>query len=241
LKIAKTADLALLNRLEPDETAELRDLYVHEIQPQRGILLAGDHACGEYLADDEQTRHVLGYINLPPTKFSSVAATCRIRFTYQPGGPSPRYESCLFHMSSEGCWQTHFTLGHVGRGEIRFEICPTAFGMWEDRAHIQTTTTFSCRAQPYEVTAILREDGSQALFVDGKLEAQGPGVRGKTDQWDTCRTRNYIGRWMRPDQSVPLNAGFLSLELYDGDVSAADASAEKRVECALEEKGATIP
>lgn len=218
--ITKTADIHLRHRQNPKETAELRDVQKHDISVEGGLTLGGEHAMGAF-QDDSPTPTVqtLGYINLPPTLYSGVAASCRMRFCYRPGQPGPIEGSCLFHMSTN-CWQSHFSLRHTDTGAIHFQICPSRHEKWEDRQQVVSTTTFSPRPAPYEVVACVRADGSQALFVDGQLEATGAGVRGLTDGWDGRRTTNYIGRWMRPDQSYPLTASVLSLELFDGDLSA---------------------
>jgi hypothetical protein len=230
-KITKTADIHLRHRQNPKETAELRDVQKHDISVEGGLTLGGEHAIGVFQYDSPTpTVQTLGYINLPPTLYSGVAASCRMRFCYRPGQPGPIEESCLFHMSTD-CWQSHFSLRHTGTGAIYFQICPSRHQSWEDRQQVVSATTFSPRPDPYEVVACVRADGSQALFVDGQLEATGAGVRGLTDGWDGRRTTNYIGRWMRPDQSYPLTASVLSLELFDGDLSAGSNQLDQSYAC----------
>ena len=54
-------------------------------------------------------------------------------------------------------------------------------------------------------------------LTDGELEARGPGLSA-LGEFDVSRARNeaFCGRWMRPDQSNPVRAGILSVEVYDG-------------------------
>ena len=210
----KTADLVLLHRDDPSETANLLDVQPHQF-PNVGLVLGGNAAFG-YYTTDAQDNHTerLGCIELPPTKFSGIAATCRIRFitTTLPS------RGCLFHMS--GGWDSHFTLRFEGNGTLHFQVsADSKHHSWDKRIKINSTTVFTSRPEPYEVTAVQCNDGSQKLYVNGVLEAEGPGVKGMTDGWNDCeRSINYLGRWMRPDQSSPLLAGLVSFELFDGDV-----------------------
>ena len=210
----KTADLVLLHRDDPSETANLLDVQPHQF-PNVGLVLGGNAAFG-YYTTDAQDNHTerLGCIELPPTKFSGIAATCRIRFitTTLPS------RGCLFHMS--GGWDSHFTLRFEGNGTLHFQVsADSKHHSWDKRIKIKSTTVFTSRPEPYEVTAVQCNDGSQKLYVNGVLEAEGPGVKGMTDGWNDCeRSINYLGRWMRPDQSSPLLAGLVSFELFDGDV-----------------------
>ena len=210
----KTADLVLLHRDDPSETANLLDVQPHQF-PNVGLVLGGNAAFG-YYTTDAQDNHTerLGCIELPPTKFSGIAATCRVRFitTTLPS------RGCLFHMS--GGWDSHFTLRFEGNGTLHFQVsADSKHHSWDKRIKINSTTVFTSRPEPYEVTAVQCNDGSQKLYVNGVLEAEGPGVKGMTDGWNDCeRSINYLGRWMRPDQSSPLLAGLVSFELFDGDV-----------------------
>jgi hypothetical protein len=200
------------------EVAEIKDVSSHKIDLAEGIVLAGEHAIGEYIQDSKRTVK-LGFVSLPPTTLTGVACSVQVTFSYPPG-ESPEDGSCLFFMGDG--WDSHFSIRHVHGGKLQFQVCPTQNGSWGERIDIVSSTAIVGRVEAYIVLAVLHEDGTQSLYLDGVLESQGKGIQGLTHKRKTqvlthCREQhNFIGRWMRPDQSPPLWAGIHSVQIYDG-------------------------
>jgi hypothetical protein len=73
------------------------------------------------------------------------------------------------------------------------------------------------------VTAVLAGEGAVRLYIDGRLETSGDGLdpQAQSLQPDRrerqVRAQNFVGRWMRPDQSTALHASLLSLTMSDGE------------------------
>jgi len=68
------------------------------------------------------------------------------------------------------------------------------------------------------------------MYVDGELCAEGAGLAA-LDEFETSPTRKeaWCGRFMRPDTSMPVRAGILSVEVFDGALDDATVRAEYSV------------
>ena len=66
------------------------------------------------------------------------------------------------------------------------------------------------------VVAVMEENGVMALYVDGVRVARSNGLADVEGFKITQRQEAWVGRWMRPDQSLPTNAHFFSLDVFDG-------------------------
>eukprot|EP00982_Pelagococcus_subviridis_P000216 1719-Pelagococcus_subviridis.AAC.2 len=99
---------------------------------------------------------------------------------------------------------------------------------WNDRASVDFRVDDAFLSSVIRtVVAVLEPSGKQRLYVDGALVGQGDGIalpRGAADPYEgqmkkdgeACERREcWLGRWMRPDQSSPLYAGIVSLDLFD--------------------------
>jgi hypothetical protein len=65
------------------------------------------------------------------------------------------------------------------------------------------------------LVVVLAVDGAVRLYIDCRLEASGDGLRKlkgfSPANVNSNRAQNFVGRWMRPDQSTALHASLLSL------------------------------
>ena len=82
----------------------------------------------------------------------------------------------------------------------------------------------------YTIVAVCTEEGRMRLYVDGELRGEGDGLAA-LPEFETSRTRKeaWCGRFMRPDTSMPVRAGILSVEAFDGALDDATVRAEYSV------------
>jgi len=119
-------------------------------------------------------------------------------------------------------WSDHFSIGHQG-GKLRFQAsAASAQGVLEDCQQVHSKLELQA-GQTYFVVAVLLPDGRQRLYIDGRLDAEGPGL-GALDDFKpateaTSREQGWLGRWMRPDKSAALPAGLLCLQLYGDELT----------------------
>lgn len=100
-----------------------------------------------------------------------------------------------------------------------YELCETLMDVKS-----KTRSGDFALGKTYAIVAVLCPGGEMRLYVDGALEAEGPGMSAAgAASFDVSRSRDeaFCGRWMRPDQSAPVRAGIVSVEVFDGALDAA--------------------
>ena len=81
-------------------------------------------------------------------------------------------------------------------------------------------TTVIAAETYYHVLAVLGNDGGMRLYINGVLDAEGPGYRRKPFEMHPTRQQHFLGRWMRPDQSTALHGvRLLRVQIFDGEVN----------------------
>ena len=188
------------------------DVKPHKLSPGGGLLLSGPLTFGKYVSDDG-VESTFGHLSLPPVEVSDVAVSVALCVKlHRP----LQTESCLFYMGSG--WNNHFSIRHY-RGRLLFEACPQTGGCgWGDRREV--SEEFECdTGRQLSIVAVLGNNGSMTLYVDGKVIAAGRGL-GEIPHFSADdigkRKECFVGRWMRPDQSFPTWAELYTLEIFDG-------------------------
>ena len=117
-------------------------------------------------------------------------------------------------------WGNHLSIKHY-RGMTKFEACPGNEGRWESRVEVGANTNLEV-GKILSVVAVMQEDGEMSLWVDGDCIAKGAGLKAVDEFQISKRNECFVGRWMRPDQSLPTHCNFFNLDIYDGAMSEQD-------------------
>jgi hypothetical protein len=202
-----------------DRAGVICDITPHAIDPAEGLPLSGKATFGSYVTDDHEPV-TLGCVEVSP-KFlnvSGVAITVALRVRLNAKLPT---EGCLFY-AGEG-WRNHISIKHY-RGLTLFEACPGNGGAWEDRVECGAKMDLET-GKVLSIVAVMEENGTMALHVDGVRVAHSNGLADVEGFKITQRNEAWVGRWMRPDQSLPTNAHFFSLDVFDGAMGEDDIRA----------------
>ena len=112
-------------------------------------------------------------------------------------------------LSTGDGWRNHISIKHY-RGLTLFGVpVPAAEDASDGAKMVWTEKVLS-------VVAVMEENGVMALYVDGVRVARSNGLADVEGFKITQRQEAWVGRWMRPDQSLPTNAHFFSLDVFDG-------------------------
>lgn len=193
-----------------DRAGTICDITPHAIDPSLGLPLSGKATFGQYTTDDHEPV-TLGCVEVSPKFFnvSGVAITIALRVRLSKKLPT---EGCLFY-AGDG-WRNHLSIKHY-RGLTLFEACPGNGGAWEDRVECGVRMDLET-GKVLSVVAVMEENGFMKLYVDGVTVASSNGLADVDGFKITQRQEAWVGRWMRPDQSLPTNAHFFSLDVFDG-------------------------
>ena len=193
-----------------DRAGVICDITPHAIDPAEGLPLSGKATFGSYVTDDHEPV-TLGCVEISPKFFnvSGVAITVALRVRLNAKLPT---EGCLFY-AGDG-WRNHISIKHY-RGLTLFEACPGNGGDWQDRVECGAKMDLET-GKVLSIVAVMEENGVMALYVDGVRVARSNGLADVEGFKITQRQEAWVGRWMRPDQSLPTNAHFFSLDVFDG-------------------------
>ena len=158
----------------------------------------------------------LGTFELDARKLtvSGTAVSVAVRLVYT--APCV-HDAHIFAMGNG--WADQFTIAHLD-GYLKFSMTPNvASGAWNNRVEVSSgirDEDFE-PGKEYTIVAVCTEEGQMRMFVDADLCAVGDGLAA-LDEFETSRTRKeaWCGRFMRPDTSMPVRAGILSVEVFDG-------------------------
>tara|TARA_B100001142_G_C14296903_1_gene641249 strand:+ start:516 stop:1277 length:762 start_codon:yes stop_codon:yes gene_type:complete len=217
--------------------ARVMDIVPHEVHAGEGLRMCGAKARGKFTQDDRKTEYALGTVDLGTVRTTmgkGVSAKVCVNYFAQPLD-----DAVLFHLGNG--WDDIFQVKHDRGNVLKFQVTPGAPGEgctkgvkmdgvcgWNDRASVDFRVDDAFLSSGIRtVVAVLEPSGKQRLYVDGALVGQGDGIalpRGAADPYEgqmkkdgeACERREcWLGRWMRPDQSSPLYAGIVSLDLFD--------------------------
>ena len=167
-----------------------------------------------------------GDIKLPAMrdmKDEAVSVAIRLKFTH-----APENGACLFHMGNgDG---DAFQI-KVADGVLTFQASPSlAAGGDEKMAIIAMEEDVSkfVLGREYTIVAVLGNDGYMYLFVDGDKVAEGNGMVNELNGFirDVTmgpRRDNYVGT-CHVEETVPLSAGILAVDVFDGELSDMDVA-----------------
>ena len=225
-EITHTGDL--IDAPTGDRIGKIHDVTPHRADPQTGLRLSGPNVFGKYETVDGP-EVTLGSFELDARKLtvSGTAASVAVRLVYTGACV---HDAHVFHMGNG--WADHFTIAHLD-GYLKFSLSPNnASGAWENRVECSSgirDKDFE-PGKMYTIVAVCTEEGRMRLYVDGELRGEGDGLAA-LPEFETSRTRKeaWCGRFMRPDTSMPVRAGILSVEAFDGALDDATVRAEYSV------------
>lgn len=225
-EITHTGDL--IDATTGDRIGKIHDVTPHRADPQAGLRLSGPNVFGKYQTVDGP-EVTLGSFELDARKLtvSGTAASVAVRLVYTGACV---HDAHIFHMGNG--WADHFTIAHLD-GFLKFSLSPNnASGSWENRVEVSSgirDKDFE-PGKMYTIVAVCTEEGRMRLYVDGESCAEGDGLAA-LPEFETSRTRKeaWCGRFMRPDTSMPVRAGILSVEVFDGALDDATVRAEYSV------------
>ena len=202
-----------------DPIGKVFDITPHKADAKTGMRLSGPNVFGKYKPVDggEVT---LGIFELDARKLKVSGTACSVAIRLVYTGTCVE-DSHVFHMGSG--WADHFTIVH-GRGFLKFVTTPNnASGAWNNR--VEVVSTFRDKdfepGKAYTLVAVLTNEGRMLLYVDGELDVEGPGLASLPEfEVSTDRENAWCGRFMRPDTSMPVRAGIVSVEVFDGELDA---------------------
>jgi len=171
----------------------------------------------------------LGYggdIKLPAMrdmKDEAVSVTIRLKFTH-----APENGACLFHMGNgDG---DAFQI-KVEDGVLTFQASPSLAAGGDEKMAIiameEDVSSFVLHNE-YTIAAVLGNDGYMYLYVDGDKVAEGNGMVNELNGFirDVTmgpRRDNYVGT-CHVEETVPLSAGILAVDVFDGELSDMDVA-----------------
>ena len=202
-----------------DPIGKVFDITPHKADAKTGMRLSGPNVFGKYKPVDggEVT---LGIFELDARKLKVSGTACSVAIRLVYTGTCVE-DSHVFHMGSG--WADHFTIVH-GRGFLKFVTTPNnASGSWNNR--VEVVSTFRDKdfepGKAYTLVAVLTNEGKMLLYVDGELDVEGPGLASLPEfEVSADREDAWCGRFMRPDTSMPVRAGIVSVEVFDGELDA---------------------
>ena len=167
-----------------------------------------------------------GDIKLPAMRDmadEAISVAIRLKFTHEPEDGA-----CLFHM---GNGDGDALQVKVEDGVLTFQASPSlAAGGNEKMAIIameEDVSSFQLERE-YTIVAVLGNDGYMYLFVDGDKVAEGNGMVNELNGFirDVTmgpRRDNYVGTCYL-EETVPLSAGIIAVDVFDGEMSDLDVS-----------------
>ena len=202
-----------------DPIGKVFDITPHKADAKTGMRLSGPNVFGKYKPVDggEVT---LGIFELDARKLKVSGTACSVAIRLVYTGTCVE-DAHVFHMGSG--WADHFTIVH-GRGFLKFVTTPNnASGAWNNR--VEVVSTFRDKdfepGKAYTLVAVLTKEGRMLLYVDGELDVEGPGLASLPEfEVSADREDAWCGRFMRPDTSMPVRAGIVSVEVFDGELDA---------------------
>jgi len=188
------------------EVGEIENVEVYDVVPADGI----------YLRE--------GDIKLPAMRDmadEAVSVSVRLKFIR-----APENGACLFHMGNGDGDEFRIK---VQDNVLTFQASPSAAaGGSEKMAVISMEEDVSkfIIGREYTVVAVLGNDGYMYLYVDGDKVAEGNGMVNPLNgfMYDVTmgpRRDNYVGTCYVEDH-VPLSAGIIAVDVFDGELSDLD-------------------
>ena len=202
-----------------DPIGKVFDVTPHKADAKTGMRLSGPNVFGKYKPVDGGDV-TLGIFELDARKLKVSGTACSVAIRLVYTGTCVE-DSHVFHMGSG--WADHFTIVH-GRGFLKFVTTPNnASGSWNNR--VEVVSTFRDKdfepGKAYTLVAVLTNEGKMLLYVDGELDVEGPGLASLPEfEVSADREDAWCGRFMRPDTSMPVRAGIVSVEVFDGELDA---------------------
>jgi len=196
--------------------AQIFDISPHAVYATTGLALASEHCFGRYLQDDRKiltfgcVKLSMSQVRVDAGKALSVAVM--LHYFGKPEG-----DQHILTFGNGG--DDKFNLRSENNQRITFQVCAAKDkGGWENRPEVQSMQPLQA-GQTYLIVAVLLPDGRQRLYIDGRLDVEGPGLSAG-DQFTpaekaTTRKDGWLGRGMRPDTSHGLPAGIVWLQLYE--------------------------
>ena len=225
-EITHTGDL--IDAPTGDRIGKIHDVTPHRADPQTGLRLSGPNVFGKYETVDGP-EVTLGSFELDARKLtvSGTAASVAVRLVYTGACV---HDAHVFHMGNG--WADHFTIAHLD-GYLKFSTTPNnASGRGRTASSVRAASatrtssrvrcTPSSRCAPRKVGCACTSTESCAARATALAAlARVRDVAGRKEAW--------CGRFMRPDTSMPVRAGILSVEAFDGALDDATVRAEYSV------------